>query len=283
MDIDKIMNFFYEKASRRIKTKINESGLKYIDICPNDSKQISWIVNNKRTKNNRFLITNAIICNTHKDEITKDYIKYGLLEKLKFNNIEEILWGTNEEINSYIFDLFELLWKYISDKTSPYGIDKDLFLCDYIPYAKYKSYCDILFSQANKYPALAYGIYEDDVVENIEYAEEQALMLLYKKCQQEFLLNFKKFANKTLSFHKIDKVFKENFIEKTFVPLLKKHIPNSSSLGIRVRTLIYSDLSHCASLMCGEKIENDLYLKNLINASSTYILALEKIQEDMFL
>lgn len=186
MDIDNIMNFFYEKASRRIKTKINKSGLKYIDICPNDSKQISWIVNNKRTKNNRFLITDAMILNRQKDEGTKNYIKYGLLKKLKFNTIDEILWGTEEEINSYIYDLFVLLWEEVSNEISTYGIDKDLFFCDYIPYAKYKSYWDILFSHENKYPALAYGIYEDDVVEKIDYAEKEALIFYIKNANRNF-------------------------------------------------------------------------------------------------
>ncbi len=275
MNIDKLLNFFYTRASQRIKAKIRESGLKYVDIYPNDTKLISWIVNNRLTKNNRFLITDRVV------EFYECSDAYGLLPKLNFKDKIEIFWGTEEEINSYIYDLFILLWEEISKEISTYGIDKNLFLCDYIPYAKYKSYWDILFLQENKYPALAYGIYEDDVVEKIDYAEEQALIFLYKKCQQDFLSNFKQFAKETSSFHKINKVFKENFIEKSFVPLLEKHTPNSSSLGLRVRDLIYSDLSHTAPLIYEKKDTDNLYLKRLINASSSYILELEKIQKDM--
>ena len=276
MNTDKILNFFYTKASQRIKIKIRESGLKYVDIYPNDTKLISWIVNNRCTKNNRFLITDRIVDSYEEGD-------YGLIHKLSFNNKIEIFWGTEEEINSYIYDLFVLLWEEVSNEISTYGIDKDLFLCDYIPYAKYKSYWDILFSHENKYPALAYGIYEDDVVEKIDYAEKEALIFLYKKCQQEFLANFKEFAKYTLSFHKINKVFKENFIEKSFVPLLEKYNPDSSSLGLRVRNLIYSDLSQSAPLIYEENGTDNLYLKRLINASSSYILKLEKIQKDMFI
>lgn len=277
MNIDKLLNFFYTRASQRIKEKIRESGLKYGDIYPNDTKLISWIVNNRLTKNNRFLITDRVV------EFYECSGAYGLLPKLNFKDKIEIFWGTEEEINSYIYDLFILLWEEVSNDTTTYGIDNDLFLCDYIPYAKYKSFWNILFSKENKYPALAYGIYEDDVVEKIDNAEEQALIFLYKKCQQDFLSNFKQFAKETSSFHKINKVFKENFIEKSFVPLLEKHTPNSSSLGLRVRDLIYSDLSHTAPLIYEKKDTDNLYLKRLINASSSYILELEKIQEDMLI
>ena len=279
MNIDKILNFFYEKTSQRIKTKIEESGVKQKDIYPDDPKIISSVVNNRRTKNNRFLIRDGIVATISK----KDGAEYGFLPKLSFESRQEILWGSNEEINSYIYDLFVLLWEEVSSETSSYGIDKDLLLCDYIPYAKYKSYWNIIFSSENKYSAIAYGIYEDDVVGKIGCAEKKALMFLYQKCQQEFLSNFEEFAKNTLTFYKINQAFKKDFIEESFVPLLKKHTPDSSSLGLRVRDLIYSDLSHCAPLVHEEETEDCSYLKKLISATSSYVLALENIQKDMLI
>lgn len=269
MNIDKILDFFYEKTAQRIKTKIKESGLKYEDIDLGDPKIISFVVHNKRTKNNRFLIRDGIV--------------NSFLQTLNFKTKQEILWGTNEEINTYIYDLFGLLWEEVSSETSMYGIDKELLLCDYIPYAKCKAYWNIIFSSENKYPAISYGIYEDYVVENIDHTESNALMFLYEKCQQEFLSIFEKFTNETISFSKINKVFITNFIEASFVPLLKKHTPDSSSLGLRVRNLIYSDLSHSAPLVYGEETENSSYLKRLSKATSSYILALEDIQQDMLI
>ena len=179
MNIEKIAEFFYFKASKRIGEHINKSGLSYSKIHKPDHKQISRIVNNKRTPNNPFLICDAVIINYYLDETTGNHICCGLLgtPELNFNNAKEILWGTDEEISSYIFDLFILLWEEVSSSPQ-YQLDTELYLCDYVPYAKYSSYWNILFSETNIYPALYYSIREDDVVENIDPARENAIKYL---------------------------------------------------------------------------------------------------------
>lgn len=280
MDIDLVLDFFYERASKRVKDKVVQSKLTAKQIYKPDHKQISRIINNKRNRNNRFLITDAVIQNSVVNPETGKYESYGLIEKLEFKNEKEILWGTDTEINNYIFDLFKLLFTIVSDANAPYNINRDLFLCDYIPYAEYSTYWNIIFSPQNKYPAIAYGIYEDSIISGIDSARDNALLFLYKKCKKEFHSSFDKFATETKSFHKIDKIFKENFIEKIFIPMLNKYTPDSSSLGIRVRDLILSDLSHCASIVYRDFQAEHTYKTNLINASSNYILALEKIQSE---
>lgn len=77
----------------------------------------------------------------------------------------------------------------------------------------------------------------------------------------------------------IDKIFKTSFIDEKFVPLIRDNPPNSTSLGLRIQQLILEDLSHTASLIVGETINNIEYKKALIHASSEYILALEEIHE----
>lgn len=278
MNLELITNFFYERASKRITLKVRQSKLKYSQIYKPDHKQISRIINNKRNRNNPFLICDAVISNSYKDEETGTFIKCGLLETLDFKNVKEILWGTSEEINSYLFDLFILLWSEVSAENSPYNIDRELYLCDYIPYAKYHTYWDILFSPDNKYPAIAYGIDENTVISNIDPARDNALKYLYQKCSDEFKKIFWNFTEETLSFHKIDKVFKESFIEQLFIPMIKEYSPNASSLGLRVRDLINIDMSHSAPLIFNENENNDSYYRALINASSKYIVALENIQ-----
>jgi hypothetical protein len=152
-------------------------------------------------------------------------------------------------------------------------------LCDYVPYAKYSTYWDILFSVNNVFPAIAYGILEDDVINNIDSARDSALLYFYEKCKSDFEDIFFKFANRTKSFSKINQVFQKTFIEESFVPMLLKYRPDDHSLGIRVKKLIASDLSHCAALACGVPIINKKYFSELINASSIYIYALENLQQ----
>lgn len=283
MDINLVLDFFYERASQRVKDKVIQSKLTAKQIYKPDHKQISRIINNERNRNNRFLITDAVIQRSVENPETGKYESYGLIEKLEFKNEKEILWGTDTEINNYIFDLFKLLFTIVSDKDEPYNINRELFLCDYIPYAECSTYWNILFSPHNKYLAITYGVREDAIITAIDPARDNALIFLYRKCKNEFHSLFDNFATETKSFHKIDKIFKENFIEKMFIPMLNKYTPDSSSLGLRVRDLILSDLSHCASIVYRDTQTELDYKTKLINASSTYILALEEIQSQAFL
>lgn len=276
MNINLIMEFFYKKASKRIREKVNESGLTHRQIYMRDSKQISWIINNNKTRNNRFLITDAVLEN-HDDFMNP----IGLLQKLTFNNKREILWGTDEEINKYLPELFRLLWLEVTEDNNPYQLDKELYLCDYVPYAKYSTYWDILYSPENIYPAIKYGIYEDDIMKNIDLAREYAFKYVYHKCKHDFAEIFFSFANNTTSFHKIDKVFQSSFIEERFIPMLNVYKPDDNSLGIRAKMLIESDLSQCASLVSGNKKDSKGYLSKLIHISSKYITELEYLQSSM--
>lgn len=274
MNIDIILEFFYCRASNRIKENVIESKLTHRQIYMRDSKQISWIINNNRTKNNRFLITDAVLENC--DDFGKPN---GLLAKLPFRNRKEILWGTDDEIECYLPLLFELLLDEVSVQNTTNHIDKELYLCDYIPYAKYSTYWNILFSQSNIYPAIYYGIMEDDVINNIDKAKEEAYIFLYNKCKNIFKKIFIEFVEKTDSFHKINQVFLDNFIIAKFIPMLIQNKPNNNSLGIRVKNLIEADLSHVASLVLNEEDIYQKYYAKLINASSTYIVCLEKLQQ----
>ena len=281
MNILNIENFFYERASSRIKKRVTASGLKYHEIYKPDHKQISRIINNNRNKNNRFLICDAVISGSYKDEVTGKPVDCGLLEttELGFESIKEILWGTNDEISLYIADLFFLLWAEATTSASPYSIDAELYLCDYVPYAKNRTYQNILFSPNNKYPALLYGIREDTIIKEIDDSREKALLFLYSNCKSDFSTFFQSFTEEQISYHKLDKTIKERLIPE-FINILKAHKPNSSSLGLRVRDLINADLSHSASLIGNNDFQP--YYMQLISASCTYILELEKIQQTLF-
>lgn len=278
MNTMNIEQFFYDITSKRISERISQTALKHADIYKPDHKQISRIINNERNKNNRFLVCDAVISNGYIDDETGKYIKCGLLEtkELNFCSIKEILWGTDDEITTYIFDLFLLLWNEVTSPDSPYNIDSKQYLCDYVPYAKNNTYWEILFSPENKYPALFYGIREDVIINEIDDSKEKALQFLYTNCKEDFITFFMSFAEEQTSYHKLDKTINDILLPG-FIKILVTHQPNSTSLGLRVRDLIHADLFHCASMVANQSFEP--YYAQLISATSTYILELEKIQK----
>ncbi len=265
--------FFYSRASERIKVRVTNSNLKHAEIYKPDHKQISRIINNVRNKNNRFLICDSVIKNSYEDEETGDSIDCGLLatKELGFKTKKEILWGTDSEIADYIFDLFKALWNEMSN----FKIDSESYLCDYIPYAKYSTYYNILFNSSNTYPALFYGIKEDTIIENLEPSKNDAILFLYQKCEEDFSSFFKDFTEENTSFHKLDKLISDILLPN-FIKILESHKPGSDSLGLRVRDLINADLSQTAYMIVTGNF--DAYKSSLIRASSNYILSLEEIQ-----
>lgn len=290
-EYEAIAEFFYKKASARVKIKVDESKLKHKEILYPDPKQISRIINNNRQRNNKFLINDSALETSYKDE-NNNSVPSGLIPSLGFNSPKEVLWGKNEEIADYLHDLFILLWDEvcIQDKL----IDSDLYLCDYVPYAKYSTYWKILFESDTindprfsfeeydgrilNFPALFFGIKEDTVIENIDSARDDALEFFYNRFKDDFFTNFIEFSEENASFHMLNKRIKIDLVEKRFLPLMEKYKPDASSLGLRVKALISEDLSYCAALVCNRNIDNPDYRKQLINASSDYILRLEKIQ-----
>lgn len=274
MNIDRILDFFYKRASERVKHRIEERGLSQAEIYERDPKQISWIINNKRTNNNRFLICDAVL-DSYFDK------HCGLVPMLGFKNAQEVLWGTESEIFEYSQELFFLLWDEVTAPNSEYGIDKEQYLCDYVPYAKYSTYYNLLFSKDNRYRAVYYGVLEDDVISSKAESEDRAAFFLFQKCALKFIEQFNIFASLTASFHKINKVFKKKFMDSQFVPMLRNFSPNEFSFGFRVKTLITDDLSKVANLITKPKTDNeqDNLNRQLIRASSNYILELEQIQK----
>lgn len=254
-------------------------------------------MNSRIKRYNPYLIQDAILEHWYEDDESGKHIPCGLVVKLDFDSKKEVLWGTNSEIKLYIKDLFYLLWEKVCVNSDTF--DSDLYLCDYIPYAKYSAYWNILFDNHSKndprftfafdkgtpfrkdrvlnYPAFAFGVSEDTIIDNIDTARDEALTFLYDKCKKEFLSDFLKFANITDSFHMLNNTIKK-YISNVFIPMIEKYKPDSSSLGLRVRKLIFDDLSYSAVLFFNHYIENRSFRVELLNASKAYIKKLEEIQ-----
>ena len=278
MNIDNVMQFFYKRIAIRVKHAVDKSGLIQKDIH-NNQKLISKIMNNKRDRHNRFLIIDSVFeCDIINDE-TGERQPGGLLgiKELGFKDEKEVLWGTDEEINNYMFDLFEHLISEVFSDPNEYNLDIEKYLCDYVPYAKNSTYWNVI--NKNIYPALFYGVLEDKILCDLFPARKEAIRLIYNRCSTSFKDDFLSFIEDKKSFRGIPKIFKTSFIDKKFVPLIRDNPPNSTSLGLRIQKLILEDLLHTAPLVAGETIDNLEYKKALIHASSEYILALEEIHE----
>lgn len=286
MDLEQTMEYIYKKCSERIDTRIKEKGVKAYQIYPADPKLISRIRNNNRkNKNNKYLLTNSAM--RTKDESGKPV---GLIPILHFKNEHEILWGNELEFKKNLFMIFYYLIKDLL--SSDFEADVKDTLYDYVPYAKYSAFFQIIL-EAEPLPGniglpflSCYGVYEDEVFSNLEKAEDDAIEYLYLKCKDNFEQVFFDFTKETLSFTKINKVIEKNFINLVFIALLKKYLPGIDSLGLRVKNLIQADISHTRDLILLHHIspdtDNELSLiKNLIHASSKYICELENIQKEL--
>lgn len=317
MIIHETLDLIYRKCATRVKNAITNSGLPLDKIYSADPKILSAIQNNRITKRNPYLIPDRVF----RDATQNDGLLKKL--KLEFRTEQDVLWGKKEEIDSFAVDLFfsiisDLQWAQLKKsglgvillrKEFPKGIplgkeslkrmqlerdelNKELqsfdlsihdILIDYVPYAKYSTYGKLLFNGNNPFPALFYGVSEDSIIKNIEPSWNDAVHLLYKKCETDYLSELISFTQQTTSFHGINKVLYNNFICAKLVPILKKHIPGETSLGVRVKDLITADLSHTPKLIT--HMEQDglkAYYKALNRASSEYILALEKIQAKLY-
>lgn len=280
-NVDSILNFIYEMTSSRIKIKVEKSKLKHSEIYKHDPKLISRIINNKRTRNNPYLLNNSVIESSYVDDESNKNIPTGLLNTLDFSSKKDLLWGTDTEIENYLEEFFFILCDNEFANTQ-LGFEK--YLCDYIPYAFCHTYWDILFHSDTtdpkfscveykgkmlNYPAFAFGVSEDAVRENIVPSKEEAIYFLYDKCKDDFRSDFNKFTNETEDYSKLGNKIR-NYIVDFFIPMLERYKPNESSLGLRVRNLIIEDLSYVACIYFKKNICNEDYHRALIIASSQY-------------
>ena len=96
MKFEKTAEMIFELCSRRVKNRVEESGKSLEVLYPENPKLISLIQNNRRDKyHNRYLLTAAGID--------------VLVPALGFHSIEELLWGTKQEQDSYFLRF--LLWE----------------------------------------------------------------------------------------------------------------------------------------------------------------------------
>lgn len=269
MNNKNILDFFYSRATKRIKAQYERAHQpKYCDILPSNPKLLSYILNCKTTtKNNPYLITDGAI--------------YALLNSdyFQFNTETEIPWGKEEEIDLYIEDLFFLLWEeYIS---SSLEINSKYYQCDYLPFAKHLAIKNAIVNENNEFLEVLFQTSKEDILLNDKTISYEAIKYVFKKNKEWFKTEWHNFASKTTTFTKLNKII-DSFVSDIFVPKLKDNFPSeNSSLGIRAKNLLESDLSvkDQEIKIWGWNNLDEQIKYELFKASLSYVNNLEQIFE----
>ncbi len=166
----------------------------------------------------------------------------------KYNEEKCILWK-NFKDNSNLIDEITLMQIFQSLIIDLYTSKKytDIIndvLCRYVPFARYTAYYNIFFT--NKFEAYQlekhnyFHFNKASLWECIDTYINDATIYIYNLCKDEFRLLFIEFASSILMYKKIDSKL-QLWVNKEFIKMLKKYLPNEYDLGLRIRNIIEDD------------------------------------------
>lgn len=309
--------FIFSVCAKRLKERKLSLNLTDADIAGDyDRKVVNRIINNTRTRNNVYLIPPAYV--------------YPLMNKLEIHNDYELFWGDAQD-EEFIEEVFCNLLKDIYLKAcldvnnrqthledSSYCCEAptdamindaiiDEVLLDDVSYAKYYyTYVNDISIDggfAYEFPIvpLAYvnngevDIHEGyDELDFDEILRENAMHRLFRNTRpiEMFRSFFKETNNRgeNKGFSKLDKRL-DNFVNKSLMPFLKDNMPDETSLGKRVHSIVSTDISNYVksgyvnsqSTECGRctSPEYDAVLKSLMSAGKDYINRIETLQAQL--
>ncbi|MFM1538232.1 hypothetical protein [Helcococcus bovis] len=289
--LEKIFEPIYKSISERVKSKKHELNLTNEKILVSDPKIISRIVNNKRTKNNPYLVTDTSILKKNVNKETEE----GIVPNLKFNSISEVLWGNAVDIEKYSEELFYNIIINLLDFNLIDNIfdnnSIEYYLMDYVPFAFYKAYLD--FSEFDDYVPNYEHIFRILFPENYgqdyknfnkfgyELFLKESINEMYKRCKTYFIYELKKFANETKSFYCVYDNFYENFLLSSFNKIITSNYPQRISFGNDIYNLLSSELKRGIELFKDGKVnelDKKLTLQKFIRIK-IFIEELSKAQE----
>lgn len=280
---DSFKKYIFRKCVDRVEAKrLSQDPVQpQIALCKDDKSLVSYFFNCKIGLNNKYLITKRLL--NYYNKSTGEYS--GAVPVLGFKNEHEVLWGDKIEFRSNLFPIFCLLIKDILDSDYEYKETIEKTLCDNIIYAKYSTFRSI----KDTYDVSLlenFGIY-DEFVEDHAMSDylEIALMHLYHKnlFEESFGRIFLSFTERYKDYTHIEDRLCKDFLPD-FLSLLEEYKPSSSSLGLRVKTLIETDIIKAIDQIDAYTNNTDFadtaeYKLNrqIISASSQYIVELEDI------
>lgn len=288
MEFPKTRDYVYHKCVERVDERRKAQGKKMIDLCPDDKSLVSHFFKCHTTRNNPYLITKRLL-NVNNEEQGV----YGAVPILGFKDEFEVLWGNDEEFSTNSYDIFKSIVMDIFNSKSKEDYKKEdldiidtieTVLCDDITFAKYSTF----FHLKEKYQVSTikyFGILESSIsITSMSQYFEDALRYLYHKDDfgKSFEKSFYKFTRKYKNYKYFDKRLYEEYVIPKLIPLFKKFMPTSASLGLRVKRLIEDDISKMIEQIPAlhtskESSSTFMFNRKIINASSEYIVKLEEI------
>ena len=277
MKFDNTRTFVYEKCVERVEKRRKEKNVPMYTICPDDKSLVSHFFNNNPTPKNPYLVNKRLLKNEDDDT--------GILPILKFDKEHEVLWGEPTEFENNLYPIFERMIFDLMSFDSKYKSDIELVLCDHITYAKYSTIAKLKEEYHLSSTLTYFGILDIFISdENMKIYLRNAIRNLYAKPRFSdlFMKEFLIFTHKHKDYKFFDKRLEQEFIIPSLIPLIRKYVPNSSSLGLRVKQLLETDIVKCINqfeLQAKNQEHSVEYSMNLkiIHASCDYIVQLEKI------
>lgn len=309
MEFNKTRKLIFSRCLNRVNIAIKErekeekKHITHKDLHENESLISAFFsydgTNSSLTQNNPYLLTPALIgeCEELKNAIknkkkiystktSKYQYDTGLLGTLPYfeSNLFYLLWGKDDEFNSYMQNLFISLIIDVLDNDSPYSETIDYSLFDDINYAFYKTIYNLKIKHNLNSTLEYFAVYDIHFMPGmtLDICLVNALLRLYRKegVAESFKTIFSRFAETQFSYK-----YLENHIEKSLLPeimdkIFSVYIPNENSLGLRVHQLIKTDMEKVIWLLSKPENSPELMLaRSLVHSTSGYITELREIYE----
>ena len=224
-------------------------------------------------------ICRCIVVPKRNPYLIQDSVRDELKEKLDFNSYQEMLWGSEEEIQDNLPALFTMIMSDLANDNQYKEIINHI-LCAYIPYVRYYGYYRIFFEYKPLLPdfdnSYFYELDSSELLSSIDNSFSEAVNYIYERCRYKFKDAYMDFVLSHDSFKRWTYRFEE-WIDESLMPLLKQYMPEDTSFSARILNMIESDFSKIPLL----KITNDPdeleVLKSLLVSTDKYIDSLEEI------
>ncbi|HFI0027382.1 TPA: hypothetical protein ACGOSU_000850 [Streptococcus suis] len=291
---------------------VSKTRLTNIKISETNNSIIGKIRNLKLTNKNPHFIpeasAEAIVDNVILERKYQRYLYRGQLysEKRYYNNVQEVYWGTLEELKNK-----ELLFFYVICRDMLNSkIYRELIegvLKDYIPYAEILAYRDIELDEEFDVPyellfpeieldtvaiiqdEAIYRFYQLYIVDKIDIGklffdnlEKPVLYWSGRQSRDEQKIKRVKISKK--DFSRFDEIL-DRFVNEYIKPIFEQQLEKTASLGLRVYSIFRNDTLELANLLGsridGQTVSDSDFQKaeNLVSISGQYAKELELQQK----
>lgn len=288
MKYGRTTEYIFMKAAERLKARkcsLQITNTEIAKLGKYDPKIIGRIMNNRRMRNNKYLIPPA-------------YVE-PLVKKLEFNSDTELFWGDIQSDDTYMKPMFVNLLQDLLDQGGDYANLIESVLIDDVSYAKISAsikYIGIEEDKAYFSPVSFVENEERTAFQQLKESQSFAILRLYEqKFPREIFLQFFTERDNTginKGFRRLEKRLDE-FVNKNLRLFLQANKANENSLGFRAYSIIKMDMVNKSELEVSKSYmspeamyyhtddEYDEILTSLVLAGEKYIKQVEKIQSKL--